>query len=75
MPGNLYQWFANIYPHCPLGKAVCCPFERPPRETAVAQLSLALPYLVGTAQAQQKPMWVFMLADNVGYGDLDPARG
>ena len=40
------------------------------RVTALALLSLALPSLVVPAHAQQKPNVVFILADNVGYGDL-----
>ena len=45
------------------------------RVTALALLSLALPSLVVPAHAQQKPNVVFILADNVGYGDLGPYGG
>jgi hypothetical protein len=45
------------------------------RVTAFALLSMALPSLVIPADAQQKPNVVFILADNVGYGDLGPYGG
>jgi arylsulfatase len=45
------------------------------RVTALALLSLALPSLVVPAHAQQKPNVVFILADNIGYGDLGPYGG
>jgi arylsulfatase len=45
------------------------------RVTAFALLSMALPSLVIPTYAQQKPNVVFMLADNVGYGDLGPYGG
>ena len=44
-----------------------------------AQIALAIGLLVGSAHAQearpQKPNVVFILADNVGYGDLGPYGG
>jgi arylsulfatase A-like enzyme len=45
------------------------------RVTAFALISMALPSLVIPTYAQQKPNVVFMLADNVGYGDLGPYGG
>ena len=45
------------------------------RVTAFALLSMALPSLVIPTDAQQKPNVVFILADNVGYGDLGPYGG
>jgi hypothetical protein len=45
------------------------------RNVSLAQLVWVSPLVAAPASAQQKPNVVFILADNVGYGDLGPYDG